>query len=90
MLKKNVTPPIEQAVNLLLSSCGTSLKELTSIKGNPGQLLNVREAANRLKVSVPTIYRMIRQGKLSAIKISDGCTRISEAQIVELSLGVER
>lgn len=43
--------------------------------GKPRQLLTVREVASRLRVSVRTVWRLIKQGKLRTRRIGNA-TRV--------------
>ncbi|MCF8012670.1 MAG: helix-turn-helix domain-containing protein [Clostridiales bacterium] len=42
----------------------------------------VKEVANRLRVSVPTVYQWVETGKLGAIKVK-GVVRITEEDVDE-------
>ena len=44
-------------------------------------LLTKRDAASRLNVSVRTVERRIREGKLKAIRLSARCVRISPNEL---------
>lgn len=41
-----------------------------------GPLLTVREVAERLRVCRATVYRMVAEGKLPAVRVSSGAVRI--------------
>ena len=85
-----ISAPVATAIDAMLATCGTSLQELTTQKQEltAGQLLNIKDVAKRLKVSIPTVYRMIQRGTIKPIKINENCTRIPELQIIEIAKGV--
>ena len=87
MDKSTLPPTVAQAVNMLLATAGTSLEEIVGSTPNrdAGRLLRVREVAQRIGVSVPTVYRMIHSGQLRPVKVGEICTRIPESQLVELA-----
>ena len=87
--RKTIPEPVAQAINALLATCGTNLQALTETKPDqiPGQLLRVKEAAKRLGVSIPTLYRLINTGKLKPVYIGEACTRIPETQIIQIAGG---
>jgi len=45
------------------------------------QFLTVREVAERLRVCRATVYRMIDEGRLPAVRASSGAFRVDAAQI---------
>ena len=47
------------------------------------ELLTIKEVATRLKVSVDTVKRRLKDGRLKSIKISDRGRRVSEAALQE-------
>lgn len=47
------------------------------------QLLTVREAAKVLRLSVPTLYRLMRAGQLKSVKLG-GARRIPEREVERL------
>jgi excisionase family DNA binding protein len=51
---------------------------LSALKAAPAQLLTVREAAARLRVSPVTIYRLCAQGKLPHLRVSNALRISSE------------
>jgi excisionase family DNA binding protein len=52
------------------------------------KLLRVHEAAQRLNVSIRTIWRMIAAKELHAVRIR-GCTRVVPTQVMHLTSGTE-
>ncbi len=46
-------------------------------------LITKKEACDKLKVTLPTINRMIKEGKIEAFKIG-GIVRITESSLVEM------
>ncbi len=47
-------------------------------------LLTVKEAAKMLKVSEPTIWRLLKEGKLRRVKLGTKTTRIIKTDIEKL------
>lgn len=87
---KKLPPAIVEAVNAILGTCGTSLRNLTQVerKAEVGKMLRVKEACARLGISQPTFYRMVKSGRIKPVYIGERCTRIPESQIA--ALGAER
>lgn len=52
------------------------------MKDKIGNLLTIKEVADKLRISERTIYRYIEAGKLKAIKLTRGITRISEEDLI--------
>ena len=48
---------------------------------DPGRLLRLDEAADRLTISPATLRRLIKDGRLAAVKISDRALRIRPADL---------
>lgn len=46
-----------------------------------GDLLTVREVARRLAVSVPTVRRLLRDGRLPHVRPSPGAVRVKPADL---------
>jgi excisionase family DNA binding protein len=46
--------------------------------------LTVREVAERLRVCRATVYRMIDEGRLPAVRVSSGAIRIDAALLLSL------
>ena len=55
-----------------------------------GQLLTLREAADRLSCSRHSLWRMIRAGQLPAVTIGARARRVPEAAVVALAKGGDR
>lgn len=49
------------------------------------QILTVEEVSKLLRISKPTVYRIIKEGKLKAVKFSERTTRIYRSEIDKLS-----
>jgi excisionase family DNA binding protein len=54
------------------------LKDVVSVKDEPVRTITLDEAAERLKVSKPTILKYERLGKLPRAREICGCTRFIE------------
>ena len=56
--------------------------------------LTVQEAAEYLRISVATVYRLLRAGKLTAVKVkprgSKGSLRVSRTLVFEFSDGISK
>ena len=52
-----------------------------------GQLLTVQETAARLRVSVPTVWRLLRTGDLPKVKVGKRSTRIPASAVIALGEG---
>lgn len=48
------------------------------------QILTVEEVSKLLRISKPTVYRLIKEGKLSAVRFSERTTRIYRSEIDKL------
>jgi excisionase family DNA binding protein len=46
--------------------------------GTP-RLLTIREVADRLRVSRATVYRLVAEGHLAAVRVSSGAIRVRES-----------
>jgi excisionase family DNA binding protein len=46
--------------------------------GEVGPLLTIREVAERLRVCRATVYRMVAEGRLPAVRVSSGAIRVVE------------
>jgi excisionase family DNA binding protein len=42
------------------------------------RLLTVREVAERLRVSRATVYRLVAEGRIAAVRVSSGAIRVDE------------
>ncbi len=51
-------------------------------KNNIGELLTIKEVAEKLRLNPRTVYRLIEADKLKAIKISRKAYRISEKELI--------
>ena len=51
------------------------------------RLVNARDAAHMLGVSVTTLYKFCREGKLNPVKFSRRCTRFRVSEIQGLITG---
>lgn len=47
-------------------------------------LMSVRDAAAYLGIERTTVYRMIRKGKLTPIRVTDDTIRLSRAQVTKI------
>ncbi|MBV8135599.1 MAG: helix-turn-helix domain-containing protein [Deltaproteobacteria bacterium] len=56
--------------------------------------LTVQEAAEYLRISVATVYRLLRAGKLTAVKVkppgAKGSLRVSRTLVFEFSDGISK
>jgi excisionase family DNA binding protein len=43
-----------------------------------GRLLTVREVADRLRVSRATVYRLVAEGRIPAVRVSSGAIRVHQ------------
>ena len=59
---------------------------METITENDGALVKVREAAAMLAVSPRTVWRMIAEGQLRAVRLR-GCTLLVLAEVSRLSKG---
>jgi excisionase family DNA binding protein len=66
----------------------TGIENLGSVmaRHKSGGVNTVKETSKALKISVPTIYRLISKGKIRASKIG-GSTRITDEEIERLRQG---
>jgi len=46
------------------------------------RLLTVREVADRLRVCRATVYRLVAEGRIPALRVSSGAVRIPEAALL--------
>ena len=53
----------------------------------PGSLVGIKDAADRLNVSIRQVWRLIKSGTLPAVKLGTRSTRIPEQALVKLSEG---
>lgn len=64
--------------------CSILQGEKPSRNTDAGQLLRVKEVAERLHCSIPTVWRRIKDGVLPAVRFG-GSTRVPESAILALS-----
>jgi excisionase family DNA binding protein len=46
------------------------------------RLLTIREVADRLRVSRATVYRLVAEGRIPAVRVSSGAIRVREAGLL--------
>lgn len=51
----------------------------------PRQLWTYRQVADWMQVSVRTVERMVAEGRLQAVKLSEGCVRFDPRKVVALA-----
>src|SRR5207247_2524719 len=68
----------------------TSTREASMLHTHNQGYLTVAEAATRLQVSHPTIWRWIKSGKLAAYRVGPKAIRIKEADLAALVQPVGR
>lgn len=90
------TPIIQAAVGLLApyapelnaANLIAAIKQYRTDGGVRVQLMTRREAAAALGVSMPTVHRLINDGKLRRVQVSANCVRI-DAESVNAILEAE-
>jgi excisionase family DNA binding protein len=55
----------------------------TKSASSAGELLTVRQAAEILQVSLPTVYRLMADGNLPRIEITPRCFRVKRDSVIE-------
>ena len=69
---------VSKLINALNSPEPEELSEIIK----PGQSLTVKDVAKKLKISVPSAYKLFHSGKLKPYYVN-GCTRIEERDLVD-------
>lgn len=75
---KEIPEEIKRAIDVLLMPYGISLQQLTTayriveMGDRPVRFLSLREVCNRLSLSKPTVWRLMRDGVLKGKKIGGG------------------
>jgi excisionase family DNA binding protein len=59
------------------------------ITSGPSPLMSVRETAEHLRLSVPTLYRLIRRGEIPAVRVG-GQLRVDRDELDNYIYGEEQ
>ncbi|HBM15134.1 MAG TPA: hypothetical protein DD381_02130 [Lentisphaeria bacterium] len=88
ILSKNLKPLSQMGVipEESIASMVDVLRSNLSGTAKPSQSLTVKESCKRLKISKPTLYQLIKRGRIKPIKLMK-CTRVLESEIEKILRG---
>lgn len=67
-----------------LSAFDPETTKSTNAQSLPGQLITTKQAAARINVSLPTVFKLLREGKLTRVRLGKRKTLIPENDVIKL------